>query len=111
MDPTPAGPCASEDEQVRHCLWLTTRPPNSHRARLVARRLQQDGYRALADGDRIIVQATLVELEKLMGVRPALERTGPSGCRAVLPASARLSWRYRGDVGEEVLLDDPACAL
>jgi hypothetical protein len=66
----------------------------------------------LADGDRIIVQATLVELERLMGVRPTLERsTGPSGCRAVLPASARLSKRYRGDVGEEVLLDDPACAL
>jgi hypothetical protein len=115
MDPTPAGPCASEGEQVRHCLWLSTRPPNPHRARLVARRLQKDGYQALADGDRIIVQATLVELEKLMGVRPTLEhstdRADPSGCRAVLPASARLSFLYRGDVGEEVLLDDPACAL
>jgi hypothetical protein len=79
---------------------------------LVARRLQKDGYRAAADGDRIIVQATLIELEQVMGVRPTLERgTGASGCRAVLPPSARLSWRYRGDVGDEVLLDDPACAL
>ena len=69
----------------------------------------------IAAGTSVHVQATLIELEKLMGVRPTLERspdrTGPSGCRAVLPASARLSRRYRGDVGEEVLLDDPACAL
>jgi hypothetical protein len=81
----------------------------------VARRLGNDGYQALADGDRIIVQATLGELEKLFGARPTLEpSTDPkrtSGCRAVLPASARLGLRYRGDVGEEVLIDDPACAL
>ena len=46
-----------------------------------------------------------------MGVRPTLERSTGPGCRAVLPASARVSLWYRGDVGEEVLLDDPACAL
>jgi hypothetical protein len=99
---------------VRHCLWLSTRPPNPHRARLVAKRLTNDGYQAIADGDRIIVEVTLGELEKLFGVRPTLEPTpsgdaGSTGMRAVLPASAKLLPRYRGDVGEEILLDDLAC--
>ncbi len=109
-----SAPCPAPGH-APHCLWLPTRPPNKFRARLVAKRLASEGYRAVADSDRVIVRLDDDAIAKLFGVAPEHARRPagaslPARCVAALPEGAALPPRYSGLVGAP-LLDDPACDL